>query len=84
MQPKTKCIILEYCFDHVEKEKFLSKLDHCCAVIVHMCFNYCSVSKAVDGTHFVRNLIRNDQTHQDLNKIIIMMVCHYRARRFDL
>ena len=45
---------------------------------------YCSVCEAVDGTHFVRNLIRNDQVHQDLNKIIISIDCHYRSHRFDL
>ena len=45
---------------------------------------YCSVCKAVNGTHFVTNLIRSDQARQDHNKIIIMMDCHYRAHRFDL
>ena len=54
--------------------KKLSKLDQCCAIIVHMWF------MAV----FVRNLIRSDQAHQYHNKIIFMMDCHYRAHRVDL
>ena len=45
---------------------------------------YCSVCETVDGTHFVRNLIRSDQAHQDHNKIIMMMDCHCRTHRFDL
>ena len=43
---------------------------------------YCSVCKAVDGTHFVRDLISSDEAHQDHNSI--MSDWHYRAHRFDL
>ena len=42
---------------------------------------YCSVCKAVDGTHFVRNLI-SDVAHQNHNSI--MSDWHYRVHRFDL
>ena len=45
---------------------------------------YCSVCKAVDGAHFIRNLKRSNQARQYHNKIIIMMDCHYRAHRVDL
>ena len=59
-------------FDHVEKNsvKVGSMLCNNCAHVV-----YCSVCKAVDGKHFVRNLIRSDQAHQYYNKIVIMMDC---------
>ena len=43
--------------------------------------SYCSVCKAVDGTHFVRNLI-SDVAHQDHNSI--MSDWHERAHRLDL
>ena len=67
-------------FDHVEKN-VLSKLDQRCAPVV-----YCSVCKAVDGTHFIRHLISSDhhQAHQYHNKIIIMMDCHFIALRVEL
>ena len=42
---------------------------------------YCSVRRAVDGTHCVRNLI-SDVAHQDHNSV--MSDFHYRAYSFDL
>ncbi|XP_074620927.1 uncharacterized protein LOC141879544 [Acropora palmata] len=36
-----------------------------CAVVVHPRVVYCSICKAVDGTHFVRDLISSDQAHKD-------------------
>ena len=43
---------------HVQFEKKMqSKLDQYCAIIVQPHMVYCSVCKAADGTHFVRNLI---------------------------
>ena len=47
-----------------EKKKFLSRLDQCCAVIVQPHVVHCSVCKAVDGTHFERDVISGDQAHQ--------------------
>ena len=38
------------------EKRLQSKLDQCCAVYVQAHLAYCSVCKAVDGTHFVRNL----------------------------
>ena len=38
-------------------KKLQSKLNQCCAVIVQPHVVYCNVCKAVDGAHFVRNLI---------------------------
>ena len=42
----------------------------------------CSVWKAVDRTHFLRNLIGSDLAHQDYNGIVKDRHC--RAHRFDL
>ena len=41
---------------------------------------YCSVCRAVDGTHFVRNWI-SDVAHQDHNSIVSDW--HYRAYGFE-
>ena len=41
----------------------------------------CGVCKAVEGTHFLRNLI-SDVAHQNHNSITSDW--HYRAHRFDL
>ena len=53
-----------------EKNSF--KLDLCCEVVIivqpHVV--YCSVCKAVDGMHFVRDLISSDQAYQDHNTIM--------------
>ena len=43
----------------------MSKLDQCWAVVVHPRVVYCSICKAVNGTHFVRDLISSDQAHKD-------------------
>ena len=68
MLHKAKGIILKYCFGHVGKKNYF-KLDLCCEVIIivqpHMV--YCSVCKALDGMHFVRDLISSGQAHKDHN-----------------
>ena len=40
-----------------------SELDQCCAMLLQplVVTVYCRVSKAVDGTHFVRKLISSDR-----------------------
>ena len=38
-----------------------------CAVVVQPHVVHCSVCKAVDGMHFVRDLISSDQAHKDHN-----------------
>ena len=56
---------------HVQFEKKMqSKLDQYCGIIVQSHMVYCSVCKAVDGTHFVRNLISNDLPHEDHNSVM--------------
>ena len=60
------------------KQNLQSKVDHW---FFQEHVGYCSVCKAVDGTHFVRNLI-SDVTHQDRYSIISDL--HYRARKFYL
>ena len=56
---------------HVQFEKKMqSKLDQYCAIIVQPHMIYCSVCKAVDRTHFVRNLISSDLAHEDHNSVM--------------
>ena len=64
-------------FHHMGKKSMGSMLCNNCAHVV-----YFSVCKTVDGTQ--QKVIRSDQAHQYRNKIIIMIDCHYRARRIDL
>ena len=48
---------------------------------MHVENKICSPHVAVDGTHFMRNLI-GDVAHQDHNRVVSDL--HYRAHRFDL
>ena len=44
---------------HVQrKKKMQSELDQCCAIFVEPLVVHYNVCKTVDGTHFVRNLIK--------------------------
>ena len=43
---------------HVHRKKKMPlKLDQCCAVFIQPLVVYCKICKAVDRTHFARNLI---------------------------
>ena len=60
---------------HVQFEKKMqSKLNQYCAIIVQPHMAYCNVCKAVDGTHFGRNLIRSDLAHEDHNNIMTCLL----------
>ena len=63
------------------KEKIQSKLHQCCAMFLQPHVVYCRVCKAVDGLHFLRNLIRSELALQDRNSV--MTDWHYRFDRFD-
>ena len=68
--------------NHLSTYKCLRKRKNSCSqscIIVLSVFD-CSVWKAVDGTHFVRNLISSELAHQEYNHV--MKDWHCRAHRF--
>lgn len=60
-----------------DKPSGFEKCQLCCAMLLQPHVVSCSVCKAVDSTHFVRDVVRGAQAHQDHN--LIGLVCSWNS-----